>query len=294
MNSCDEYAVKTLRYLENDLEGPELEDFLSHLESCANCRAHVEAEKALSATLHRSRPLYSAPAALREWVAVAVNQNLASSRVQDSTYRRASRILGERLSAALQRLPSWRVLAPAALAIALCLAFVPDSVRHVQAASYVQTAVATHRSYINGDLRPGLESSSPEVVTAWFAGKVPFDFRLPAAKFGPENNPVYRLTGATLVDYKGSPAGLVTYERQNDKISLLVDSSRSAVVAGGDEVRFGKLIFHYHNDSGFRVITWSNHGLSYALVSSVSGPPRASCLVCHQDMADRNHFKVRQ
>jgi anti-sigma factor RsiW len=186
------------------------------------------------------------------------------------------------------------VLAPAALAIALCLAFVPDFVRHIQAASYVQTAVATHRSYINGDLRPGLESSSPEAVTAWFAGKVPFDFRLPAAEFGPENNPVYRLTGASLVDYKGSPAALVTYGTQNDKISLLVDSSRSAVVAGGDKVRFGKLIFHYNNSSGFRVFTWSNHGLSYALVSSVSGPARVSCLVCHQNMADRSNFKVRQ
>src|SRR5262249_22248706 len=153
-----------------------------------------------------------------------------------------------------------RVLAPAALAIALCFAFVPDFVRHVQAASYVQTAVATHRRYISGDLRPELESSSPEAVTAWFAGKVPFDFRLPAADSGPAKNTVYRLTGATLVDYKGSPAALVTYETQNDKISLLVDSSRSAVVAGGDEVRFGDLTFHYHNDSGFRVITWSNHG----------------------------------
>ena len=294
MNSCDEYAVKTLRYLDDDLEGLELEDFLSHLESCANCRAHVEAEKELSATLHRSRPLCSAPAALRDWLAAAVTENPASSRVQDSTYRHASRILGERLSGVLQRLPSWRVLAPAALAIALCLAFVPDFERHVQAASYVQTAVATHRSYINGDLRPGLESSSPEVVTAWFAGKVPFDFRLPAAESGPENNPVYRLTGATLVDYKGSPAALVTYEAQNDKISLLVDSSRSAVVAGGDEVRFGDLTFHYYNHSGFRVITWSTHGLSYALVSSVSGPLRAPCLVCHQNMVDRNNFKVRQ
>lgn len=132
------------------------------------------------------------------------------------------------------------------------------------------------------------------MVTAWFAGKVPFDFRLPAAESGPENNPVYRLTGATLVDYKGSPAALVTYEAQNDKISLLVDSSRSAVVAGGDEVRFGDLTFHYYNHSGFRVITWSTHGLSYALVSSVSGPLRAPCLVCHQNMVDRNNFKVRQ
>jgi hypothetical protein len=93
---------------------------------------------------------------------------------------------------------------------------------------------------------------------------------------------------------KGSPAALVTYATQNDKISLLIDSSKSAVVAGGDEVRFDKLTFHYYNNLGFRVITWNNHGLSYALVSSVSGPARTSCLVCHQNMADSSNFKTHQ
>jgi len=85
----------------------------------------------------------------------------------------------------------------------------------------------------------------------------------------------------------------VTYARQNDKITLLVDSGKSAVVAGGDEVHFGALTFHYFNNSGFRIITWNNHGLSYALVSSVSGPAEASCMVCHQSMADRGNFKVQ-
>jgi anti-sigma factor RsiW len=292
MNSCDEYAVKILRYLDNDLQGLELEDFLSHLDSCAGCRAHVEAEKELSASLHRSRPLYPAPAALRDWLTAAVIENPASRGAQDSIDQHASRILPERLSGALQRLASWRVLAPVAVAIALCLAVVPNIERRVQAASYIETAVEKHRSYLKGDLRPALESSSPEQVTAWLADKVPFDFRLPVAESTSEKNLAYRLTGATLVNYKGSPAALVTYERQNDKITLLVDSNKSAVVAGGDEVRFGKLTFHYHNDSGFRVITWTNHGLSYALVSSVSGPARTSCLVCHQNMADRSHFNA--
>ena len=294
MKSCDEYAIKALRYLDNDLEGRELDDFLSHLESCANCRAHLEAEKELSATLHRSRPLYSAPVALRHRVAAAVVHNSTSSRVQDPNYQRASGILRGRLSASLQLLGSWRVLTPAAVAIVLCLVVVPNIERRVQAASYVETAVASHRSYVKGDLRPSLESASPEEVTAWFAGKVPFDFRLPAVESAPDQPLVYRLTGATLIHYKGGPAALVTYATQNDKISLLVDSSKSAAVAGGDEIRFGKLTFHYYNDSGFRVITWTNRGLSYALVSSVSGPARASCLVCHQNMADRSDFKDHQ
>ena len=294
MNDCDEYFVKTIRYLDNDLQGQELEDFRLHLESCAGCRAHLEAEKALSQTLHRSRPLYSAPAALRERVAAAVVQQAVPDNIPDQVDQRALRMFGKRLAGTLERLSSWRVLAPAAVVLALCLAIVPETVRHVQAASYVEAAVETHRAFLDGNLPSGLRSNSPEAVTAWFAGKVPFAFRLPAAEPVPKENPAYRLTGAALVKYKGSPAALVMYETQNDKITLLVDPSSSAVVAGGDEVRSGKLTFHYHNESSFRVITWANHGLSYALVSSVSGPARASCLVCHQSMADRSDFKAHQ
>ena len=294
MNGCDEYALKTLRYLDNDLEGQELEDFLSHLDFCASCREQLEAEKEFSATLHQTRPLYSAPQALRDRVEAVALQSPAFNRVQDSARSRASQIRGEQLSGSLRRLASWQVLAPGAIAVALCLAIAPNIERRVQAATYVETAVAKHRTYLNGGLPIGLRSSSPEQVTAWFAGKVPFDFRPPVAESAPKKNVVYRITGATLVNYKGNPAALVTYDAQNDKISLLVDSSKSAVVAGGDEVRFDELTFHYYNESGFRVITWSNHGLSYALVSSVSGSPRASCLVCHQNIVDGGNFKVHQ
>jgi len=291
MNPCDAYIVKTLRYLDNELKGPELDDFRLHLVSCADCRAHLEAEKALSDTLHRSRPLYSAPATLRARVSAAAVQQYSPSYIREPLYQRRPRTVGTQLSGAFERLGRWRALVPAALAITLCLIFVPNVVRQVEAAGYVDTAVATHRQFLAGSLLPTLQSNSPQAVTQWFADKVPFDFRLPTAESIPGNKPTYQLTGATLVRYKGAPAALVTYEAPKEKISLLVASTRSAVVAGGDEVGFGKLRFHFRTESGFRVITWANHGLAYALVSSVSGPARSSCLVCHQNMADHSNFK---
>jgi anti-sigma factor (TIGR02949 family) len=294
MNSCDEIVVKTLRYLNNDLQSQELEEFRAHLQSCASCRAHLESEKALSQTLHRSRPLYSAPATLRARVSALAIEHSGPDSVEGQAEKRSSKILGKRLSDALHRILSWRILVPAAVVLALCLALVPNIERNVQAASYVETAAATHQSYLAGNVQPGLQSNSQEAVTAWFSGKVPFEFRLPAAESAPGETPVYRLTGAALVNYKGSPAALVMYETDKDKISLLVDSSTSAVVAGGNEIHFGNLTFHYHNESGFRVITWTNHGLAYALVSSVSGPAGASCLVCHQNMEDRGNFQTRR
>jgi hypothetical protein len=107
----------------------------------------------------------------------------------------------------------------------------------------------------------------------------------------PNGKAVYWLTGARLVSYKGSPAALVAYETPTRKISLLVASSKAAIVAGGVEVRSGSLTFHYLRGANFEVITWTNHGLVYALVSPLAGSPQHSCLVCHQDMADQNLFK---
>lgn len=288
MSSCDACSVKILRYLDSDLQGSELDDFRTHVEACTYCRASVEAEQALSLLLRRSRPLYSVPAALRARVAAAAMQQPSASRAKKRRYESVWHVLERGLLDLARRFSRVRVLVPALLVVGLVLALVPNVVRHAGAANYVDTAVAMHRSYVNGNLLLGIRSSSPELVTAWFMDKFPFRFQLPNAQSGPESMPAYRLTGAALVNYRGSSAALVTYDKQNEKISLLVASDKSAVVAGGDEVRVGTLTFHDRTDQGFKVITWSNRGLSYALVSSVSASARESCLVCHQSMADHH------
>jgi anti-sigma factor RsiW len=174
----------------------------------------------------------------------------------------------------------------------LVLAFVPNLVRQARAADYVETAVVMHRGYRDGNLPLQVRSNSPEQVAEWFTGKLAFSFRLPVAQVTPEGPTVYRLTGASLVSYRGNPAALVIYEKQEERISLLVASSQAAVVAGGEEVRSGALTFHYRIEQGFKVVTWSNRGLSYALVSSVTGSARESCKVCHQSMADHQDFNA--
>jgi hypothetical protein len=189
----------------------------------------------------------------------------------------------------VRRVVRLRLLAATLAVTAMLLAFVPNAARQVRAADYVETAVTTHRSYLDGNLALGIRSDSPEQVTSWFTGKVPFQFRLPQST--PGSIPTYQLAGASLVSYRGSPAALVVYEKHNERISLLVASSQSAVVAGGEEVRSGALTFHYRTDQGFKVVTWSNHGLTYALVSAVAGSARESCMVCHQSMADHQNFR---
>jgi hypothetical protein len=78
---------------------------------------------------------------------------------------------------------------------------------------------------------------------------------------------------------------------KNDRISLLVASSTSAEAYGGEEIISRGLTFHYHTKAGFNVITWTTHGLTYALVSGLHSSARQSCLVCHQNMADKGEFR---
>jgi mycothiol system anti-sigma-R factor len=291
MNPCDEFSARALRYIDNTLQGQDLTAFRAHLQTCGDCRALIEAEQGLSQLLRRTRPLYSAPPALRARVAVILEEHRTRARAREGFSRRVVRLLEGKLAPRFP-IPRLGVVVPAVLVVALILAFVPSVARQVRAANYVETAVAMHRGYLNGSVPLQVLSNSPEQVAAWFTGKLEFPFLLPKAQITPQSVPAYQLTGASLVHYQGNSAALVAYQKQNEKISLLVASNDSATIAGGYEVRSGALVFHYRTEGGFKVITWSNHGLSYALVSSVSGSARESCMVCHQSMADRQSFSI--
>jgi hypothetical protein len=61
-----------------------------------------------------------------------------------------------------------------------------------------------------------------------------------------------------------------------------------AVASGGVEVNFKKVSFHYRTVEGFKVVTWSLKGKTYALVSQEGNSTQRSCMVCHSDMGDRD------
>jgi mycothiol system anti-sigma-R factor len=292
MRNCDECSLDVLLYLDNALTGQKLADFRAHLADCSDCRERLEEERGLSSLLRETRPLYSAPQALRARIAAAATvQATAISRASVSGRKTRMQNLPRWLLDLRPAALPWKPLAAMTLVFVLGLVFIPDAVQRVRATDYVEAASQIHRSYLSGVLPLQYRSRSPEVITAWLAGKTPFRFQLPASQSVPNSRPVYWLTGARLVSYKGSPAALVAYETPTEKISLVISSSRSAAVGGGEEVRSGGLTFHYRKGANSQVITWTNHGLTYALVSSLTGSPQHSCLVCHQDMADQNLFK---
>ena len=283
MKGCDDYSATIHTGHDRELSGPDLEEFLAHLTGCATCRAEFEAEESLSSLLQRSRPLYTAPDALR----ARIIQAAESLHAPISFRKRIASFVSRPLHSAPRTLSNRLAFVAAILVIGASSLVVPAILRQASANSYIEAAITAHRGLVDGSLPLEVQSGSPSEVTAWFAGKVPFNFRLPSSHDQPGVEQVYRLIGGRLVNYKDGYVALVAYQMGQQKISLLVSSSSSAASAGGEEIRSGGILFHYSKEENLNVITWSNHGLTYALVSSLPGSGRQSCLVCHQNLADR-------
>jgi hypothetical protein len=79
-----------------------------------------------------------------------------------------------------------------------------------------------------------------------------------------------------------------TVQTQKAAVSLIVTPDSVAVASGGIEVDFRKVSFHYATIQGYKVVTWSVHGLTYALVSQEGNNTQRSCMVCHSAMRDRD------
>jgi anti-sigma factor RsiW len=291
---CDDYRSMVPFFLDDELSGDELQDFQTHIIGCADCRELLAEEQALSQLLRRDRPLYEAPDALRMRVSSIISSDAqAGFHTPERLGQRILRVLASPLRSAPEPTFRWKQLAAVGLIIVFASLFVPQTVQRVHANEFVETAAATHRSYLEGNLPMEIHASSPSAVTAWFAGKVPFHFRLPESQQPLDGQQVYELNGSRLVNFRGSYAALTTYQMKGDKISLLVVPEDSAHAEGGEAVQSGRLTFHYHTAGDFKVITWSARGLTYALVSSLPGSAQQSCLVCHQNMADRQKFSGR-
>jgi mycothiol system anti-sigma-R factor len=74
MKGCGGYSDSIQLYLDKELSGRDLLEFRAHLEQCAACREELEAEENLSRLLHRSRPLYFAPDALKDRILEAIGE----------------------------------------------------------------------------------------------------------------------------------------------------------------------------------------------------------------------------
>ena len=250
-------------YLDDELQEGERLAVEIHIKGCPDCRVALDAERELILAIRKARPIYRTPLSLETKIAQLVRKsgcrrNLVSSRL---------------------------VIAACALLLlvvgVLWLAAARSS--REERTSFVSMAVNNHLRYLKGQLPLEVFSDSPEKISAWFAGKLGFNLRLPDYPQGPTEPKPYHVEGARLVGFKEDYAAYIVYRLKGHPISLVVTSDTVAKPSGGEEIPWEGLRFHFQSIAGWKVLTWSDAGLTYALVSNLEERGQASCIVCHQD-----------
>jgi len=143
-----------------------------------------------------------------------------------------------------------------------------------------------------------IRSESQQTLNEWLKTRSPFFHELPASPAVPGEERPYHPEGARLVQIGSNKAAFIAYRMETSWVrrthttpaaaSLMVIPASVTTATGGLELRFSKVSFHYATVDGYKVVTWSVHGLTYALVSEEGNSTQRSCMVCHSAMRDRD------
>jgi anti-sigma factor RsiW len=258
-------------YLDDELQGSERAAVEVHVAECESCRAIFARELDFLNIVRGSGQLYIAPPELR-------------AKVEQIRPRRSSRV-------------KWMVAAAAVLLVLLLPVVAWRIVKRAKqpeqgpACSFALLAAETHLRHVRGQLPLEVESTSPQDISSWFVNKVNFRVKLPNYQESSGQEKLYVLEGARLVGFQNDYAAYVAYQMKERPISLVITSASVVEPTGGEEIPAGGLKFHYNAIDGLKVLTWSDRGLTYALVSDLEERGQQSCIVCHEGAKDQNFIE---
>jgi anti-sigma factor RsiW len=266
-------------YLDNELQGDERGMVEAHLSECESCAAIFARELNFLNAVRESAALHVAPPELRAKVQRILSKGVSPvASLEERRPRRASRV-------------SWLVAAAAAVLLLLLPLLVWRIVKQSNtptASNFALMAAETHLRHMRGQLPLETESANPQEISSWFLNKVNFSVKLPNYQESSGQEKLYTLEGARLVNYQKDYVAYVAYKMKERPISLVIASDSLARPSGGEEIQARGLTFHYNAIDGLKVLTWSDRGLTYALVSDLEERGQQSCIVCHEGTKDRD------
>lgn len=274
MKNCEDICRRLNLYIDNELQGEERAAVETHLQECQSCASVFERELSFIHAIKECGPLHVASPALR----ARVQETLNSSQLDEARVGSRSRL-------------TWGL----AIAATLLMLVLPVIIWRVVSRSDKQTASSfalmaadNHLRRTRGQLPLEIESVTPQRISDWFANKVNFRVQLPNYQESSGQEKLYTLEGARLVGYQEDYAAYVAYQMNSRPISLVITSDSVVRPSGGEQIVARGLTFHYNAIHGLKVLTWSDRGLTYALVSDLEERGQQSCIVCHQGTKDRD------
>ena len=274
MKNCADIHERLSLYLDNELQGDERAAFEAHAQACQSCASFIEKERAFLNAIRGSGPLQVASPELRAKVAEMMSEPASA------VVRQPARL-------------KWILPIAAAVLVLLVPLVVWRGLRQTNGTAngglskFALMAAESHLRHARGQLPLEMESVDPQEISAWFVNKVNFNVKLPSYQESSGQEKLYTLEGARLVGYESDYAAYVAYSMKERPISLVITSELVAKPSGGEEIPAKGLKFHYNAIEGLKVLTWSDRGLTYALVSDLEERGQQSCIVCHAG-ADRD------
>jgi anti-sigma factor RsiW len=295
MKQCDDIRARTAFYLDDELRGNELSGFEQHLKSCKSCADVVAIERRFLESVREARPLYPSPPELRARAEEILDSARPPHSAPSELRRRVQRSLRQATRGSFHPASRRRVVAAVATIAVVIVAGLWYATQREPVVSppseFALIAVDTHLRHLRGQLPFEIASESPQTISTWFSGKVPFSVKLPNYQESSGQDRLYRLEGARLVGFKNDYAAYVAYQMSERPISLVVTSDAVAAASGGEDIVSKGITFHYDTIDGLKVITWSDKGLTYALVSDLEERGQQSCVVCHAGTKDRDFIE---
>lgn len=187
-------------------------------------------------------------------------------------------------------LRGWKVVLPAGALVVLIalLSAARFSSSPLSGSDLAQFAASTHEQHSQGRLALDFHFDSQRLLNEWVHEKSALSLALPLSTEVPGEELPYRIEGARLVEFHNKTSIYIAYQMQANPVSLIVTPVSVAIASGGVEAAFNKVSFHYYTIHKYKVVTWSVHGLTYALVSQEGNRTQRSCMVCHSAMKDRD------
>lgn len=297
MNSCNQINVQMHLYLDAELSDKEQRDFETHIASCDSCKALYEDEKLLLESVRSASPLYVANQSLRERVVKTLDEIHAPYTAPPSLRQKIQDVLAQ------HTISGFSFTRKQAFAFALILvAFTFTGIiayKKIQLSrtsaqqtnNFALMAVETHLRRLRGQLPLEISTNSSQQIMDWFAGKVSFKVELPNYQESSGQDKLYNIEGARLVALNNDYAAYIAYQMRHRPITLVVTSNAVARPSGGEQIVSKGLTFHYESIKGQKVITWSDRGLTYALVSDLEERGQQSCMVCHTGTKDQDFIE---